>query len=97
MSTEKKLWERKKTELIDAYGRTIDYLRLSITDRCNLHCLYCRPGDSYVESNAKTAADSRGDWAAALSVEEILRLCRVFASLGLHRVRSLGCAPEPWS
>lgn len=31
------------TKLLDPYGRTIDYLRISITDRCNLDCLYCTP------------------------------------------------------
>ena len=93
MSTEKKQREGKKAELIDAYGRTMDYLRLSITDRCNLHCLYCRPGDPYVESNAKTAGDSRRDWVAALSVEEILRLCRIFAQLGIATIKVTGGEP----
>ena len=29
--------------MIDRFGRTIDYLRISVTDRCNLHCVYCMP------------------------------------------------------
>jgi cyclic pyranopterin phosphate synthase len=43
----------KKPKLIDAYARSIDYLRISVTDRCNLRCVYCMPpeGIDLIESN----------------------------------------------
>ena len=67
----------------DGQGRQIDYLRISVTDRCNLRCVYCMPPDGV-------------EWIPhdqILSYEEILRLCRVFADLGLHRVRLTGGEP----
>ncbi|POZ61333.1 GTP 3',8-cyclase MoaA, partial [Chromobacterium alticapitis] len=69
--------------LIDSHGRRIAYLRLSVTDRCDLRCRYCRPaGDkSYVE---------RADW---LSFAEIRRLVGLFAAMGVGRVRLTGGEP----
>ena len=69
--------------LIDLQGRVIDYLRVSVTDRCNYGCVYCIPGDGveHVE---------RAD---VLSFEEIAALVRVFASLGVRRVRLTGGEP----
>lgn len=67
----------------DGQGRQIDYLRISVTDRCNLRCVYCMPAQGV-------------EWIPhdqILSYEEILRLCRVFAGLGLHRVRLTGGEP----
>lgn len=71
------------TRLIDRFGRCIEYLRLSVTDRCNLRCTYCLPGDfdGYLEA---------GHW---LSFEEIERLVRLFAEMGLRRVRLTGGEP----
>ena len=67
----------------DGQGRVIDYLRVSVTDRCNLRCVYCMPpeGVEWIP---------HGD---ILSYEQILRLCRVFAGLGLRRVRLTGGEP----
>ncbi|MEN3031989.1 GTP 3',8-cyclase MoaA [Chromobacterium amazonense] len=69
--------------LIDRHGRRIDYLRLSVTDRCDLRCRYCRPaGDaSYAE---------RADW---LSFAEIRRVVSLFAVMGVGRVRLTGGEP----
>lgn len=69
--------------LIDSHGRRIDYLRLSVTDRCDLRCRYCRPADdkSYAE---------RADW---LSFAEIRRLVGLFAAMGVGRVRLTGGEP----
>jgi cyclic pyranopterin phosphate synthase len=67
----------------DAFGRVVDYLRISITDRCNERCLYCMP-EGY-----------RG-WAQRpdhLTTEEILRLARVAASLGFRKFRLTGGEP----
>ncbi|AEF85852.1 molybdenum cofactor biosynthesis protein A [Treponema primitia ZAS-2] len=69
--------------MIDRYGRTIDYLRISITDRCNLRCLYCMPAEGV-------------DWkphGEILSFEEILRLCTVMAGIGIRKVKITGGEP----
>ena len=69
--------------MIDRCQRTIDYIRISVTDRCNLRCVYCMPEDGvqWVPHNA------------VLSYEEILRLCRVFAGLGLSKIKLTGGEP----
>ncbi len=67
--------------LQDQYARTISYLRLSITDRCNLRCLYCMP-----PSALTTHAD-------LLSFEEMLRIVRVAVSMGMNKLRLTGGEP----
>ena len=67
----------------DGFGRTIEYLRISVTDRCNLRCVYCMPEQG-------TAPLSHAD---ILSYEQIARLVRVFASLGVRKVRLTGGEP----
>ena len=57
--------------MIDSYGRNIDYLRISITDRCNLRCRYCMP-EAGVEPLAHTDI---------LRLEEVLSLCESFTAL----------------
>ncbi|HSM92014.1 MAG TPA: GTP 3',8-cyclase MoaA [Anaeromyxobacteraceae bacterium] len=66
--------------LTDGQGRTISYLRLSLTDRCNLRCGYC-------------AAHADRPAAEPLRREEIRRLARIFARLGVRRVRLTGGEP----
>lgn len=69
--------------LVDRYGRTIEYLRLSVTDRCDLRCAYCIPeGFKDFEEPAH--------W---LTFEEVERLLGVFARMGLKRVRLTGGEP----
>jgi cyclic pyranopterin phosphate synthase len=69
--------------LIDRFGRRIEYLRLSVTDRCDLRCVYCIPeGFKDFEEPA--------DW---LSFDELERLLGLFAGLGLKRVRFTGGEP----
>ena len=69
--------------LQDAFGRRIEYLRLSVTDRCDLRCAYCMPeGFSDYQEPAR--------W---LSFDEIERLLSVFARLGLKRIRLTGGEP----
>lgn len=58
--------------MIDACGRNINYIRISITDRCNLRCVYCMPEHGVPEFTH----------AQILTYEEILRLVRLMAELG---------------
>jgi cyclic pyranopterin phosphate synthase len=69
--------------MIDPFGRVIDYLRVSITDRCNLRCIYCMGGEE-VEWKPRDSM---------LSFEETLRLCRVMAGLGVRAVKVTGGEP----
>ena len=71
------------TELIDRYHRCIDYLRVSITDRCNLRCIYCMPLGG---ANKLAHQD-------ILSYEELLRLIRVALNMGISKVRLTGGEP----
>ena len=66
--------------MIDRCGRNIDYLRISVTDRCNLRCIYCMPeeGVQHVERSL------------ILQEEEILRICRVMAELGIRKIKLPG-------
>lgn len=68
--------------LHDAHGRTVSYLRLSLTDRCNLRCLYCRSG-------AETFIPHSG----VLRYEELLELVDLAVELGITKVRITGGEP----
>jgi cyclic pyranopterin phosphate synthase len=68
------------TLLRDKFGRTITDLRVSITDRCNYKCVYCRTG-------------SEGAQFAELAMQDYLRMIRVFVSLGIEKVRLTGGEP----
>ena len=68
---------------MDAHGRIIDYLRISITDRCNERCLYCMP-EGY------KGWESTRDH---LTAEEIIRVVRVAAGIGFRRFRLTGGEP----
>ncbi|MEA2449128.1 MAG: 3,8-cyclase [Thermoleophilaceae bacterium] len=70
-------------QLTDGHGRRINDLRVSVTDRCNFRCQYCMPADGLPWL----------DRSALLSFEEIERLVRVFASLGVTDVRLTGGEP----
>src|SRR5512145_2817792 len=67
----------------DSFGRTVDYLRLSITDRCNLRCVYCMPPEGIP---LKPVSE-------ILTYDELLRIARVAASLGVRKVRVTGGEP----
>lgn len=69
--------------LQDRFGRTIEYLRLSVTDRCDLRCTYCIP-------TGFKGFEEPADW---LSFDEIERLLGAFARLGTRRVRLTGGEP----
>ncbi|HUA64894.1 MAG TPA: GTP 3',8-cyclase MoaA [Alphaproteobacteria bacterium] len=68
---------------MDAYGRKIDYLRISITDRCNERCLYCMP-EGY--KGWETTRDH-------LTADEIIRAARVAAEIGFRKFRLTGGEP----
>jgi cyclic pyranopterin phosphate synthase len=70
--------------LVDRQRRALQYLRISVTDRCNYRCTYCIPDD------AGLAHAPRAD---VLSFEEIVALARVFVSLGVRRLRLTGGEP----
>ncbi|MFH1562030.1 MAG: GTP 3',8-cyclase MoaA [Nitrospirota bacterium] len=65
----------------DNYGRTIDYLRVSIIDWCNLHCIYCQP-----EMQKRTHYE-------ILSYEEIIRIVRLAVQSGIKKIRITGGEP----
>ena len=68
--------------MIDATGRVVDYMRVSITDRCNLRCRYCMPdGIEQVEM------------AQILTYEEIKRVCTLAAGLGIRKIKITGGEP----
>jgi cyclic pyranopterin phosphate synthase len=69
--------------LIDRFGRHIEYLRLSVTDRCDLRCAYCIP-------EGFKGFEEPEQW---LTFDEIERLLGLFASLGMKRVRLTGGEP----
>jgi GTP 3',8-cyclase len=70
-------------ELFDPHGRRINYLRLSVTDRCNLRCRYCMPPEGVEKV-------SHSD---ILSYEELLRIAEAAVSLGIEKVRVTGGEP----
>jgi GTP 3',8-cyclase len=69
--------------LTDRFGRRIEYLRLSVTDRCDLRCAYCMPSDF-------SGYEEPAHW---LNFAEIERLVGLFARFGLRRVRLTGGEP----
>ncbi|MBI5387251.1 MAG: GTP 3',8-cyclase MoaA [Verrucomicrobia bacterium] len=68
---------------MDSFGRTVDYLRISVTDRCNERCLYCMP-EGYKGWERKPDH---------LTAEEIIRVARVAAGLGFRKFRLTGGEP----
>ena len=67
----------------DQYGRRIDYMRVSVTDRCNLRCVYCMPGEGF----------SFLPHEDILSFEEIERVCRIGVRLGITKIKLTGGEP----
>ncbi|MBQ6585740.1 MAG: radical SAM protein, partial [Coriobacteriales bacterium] len=67
----------------DHYGRSIEYLRISLTDRCNLRCIYCMPPEG-------VKAMSHDE---ILRVEEIVRAVRIAADMGVKHIRLTGGEP----
>jgi len=68
--------------LTDSFGRRLDYLRISLTERCDLRCVYCRPRD-----------DASPVGADVLSAEEVIAISRAALRLGVRRIRLTGGEP----
>ncbi|WP_068082119.1 GTP 3',8-cyclase MoaA [Polycladidibacter stylochi] len=68
--------------LVDAFGRTINYLRVSVTDRCDFRCVYC------MAENMSFLPKSE-----VLTLEELDRLCTAFIEKGVHKLRLTGGEP----
>ena len=93
--------------LVDSHGRVLRDLRVSITDRCNFRCLYCLPeteeaADFYRNRFATAGTDSpvgtpiQRQWkpeSKILTYEEISRVVRIFAELGIRKLRLTGGEP----
>jgi len=71
------------SRLKDSFGRVIDDLRISLTDRCNFRCIYCMPAEGLAWLPKREI----------LSFEEILRLARIFTDLGIRTIRLTGGEP----
>jgi cyclic pyranopterin phosphate synthase len=67
----------------DSYGRNINYLRISVTDRCNLRCIYCMPEEGI------TSLDHED----ILRFEDTLKIVKVASTLGINKVRYTGGEP----
>ncbi len=67
---------------LDRFGRDIHYLRISLTDRCNLRCVYCMPEDMQFRPRKELMQD-----------DELLHLVRLFTELGFHKFRLTGGEP----
>lgn len=70
-------------ELIDTYGRRINYLRLSVTDRCNLRCSYCMPAEGVAKL----------EHCDLLSYEELFRVASACVGQGIEKIRVTGGEP----
>jgi len=69
--------------LIDRYNRRINYLRISLTDRCNLRCIYCMPPEGERKLRHKDI----------LRYEELLRIARIAIKMGINKIRLTGGEP----
>ena len=81
--SDRALQEGDVEKMRDAYGREITYLRLSVTERCNLRCRYCMP-EGGIEKKPREAM---------LTEDEMVRAVEAAASLGIHKLRLTGGEP----
>ena len=66
----------------DQFGREVSYLRLSVTDNCNLRCVYCMPQDTRNEPEDNN-----------LTIDEYFRAVKIFSKLGIKKIRITGGEP----
>lgn len=69
--------------MIDQFGRNINYLRVSLTDRCNLRCKYCMPAEGIFKLRHEDI----------LSFEEVMKIVKAAASIGINKIRYTGGEP----
>lgn len=69
--------------MTDTFGRVIDYIRISVTDRCNLRCVYCMPEEGVCLNRQQDL----------LRFGELERLCRIFAAQGIKKIKITGGEP----
>ena len=88
--------------LVDGFGRVARKLRLSVTDRCNMQCIYCMPRDEQGNNKTESRSDNNSSsaigkrWFAkdeVLSYEEFLRISHIMAQLGIEKIRITGGEP----
>ncbi|GAH95335.1 unnamed protein product, partial [marine sediment metagenome] len=71
------------SQLVDSFGRKITYLRVSITDRCNYRCIYCKPEEQFTFIPHEEI----------LRYEEIIEIIQEAVNLGINKVRITGGEP----
>ena len=76
--------------MIDGFGRRIDYLRISVTDWCNLRCVYCMPEE---KGGGTLAERPEGQEERELESGEILALVRLLAGMGIEKIKLTGGEP----
>lgn len=74
--------EPTSPQLVDRFGRRVDYVRISVTDRCDFRCVYCMAEDMTFAPRAEV-----------LSLEEIYQIARTFTELGVKKIRLTGGEP----
>ena len=74
--------ETPKNKLIDSFGRHVNYVRISVTDRCDFRCVYCMSEDMEFVPRARV-----------LTLEEIAQVAGAFVELGVERIRLTGGEP----
>ena len=70
------------SRLIDRFGRQINYLRISVTDRCDFRCVYCMAEDMQFVPRSQL-----------LTLEEVVRIGKTFVELGVNKIRITGGEP----
>jgi molybdenum cofactor biosynthesis enzyme MoaA len=73
----------KENLLIDKYGRQLNYLRLSVTDRCNFRCYYCMPEEGIDFARREDL----------MTFDEMLSISTIFCNLGIEKIRITGGEP----
>ncbi len=71
-----------REQLIDRFGRVVDYVRISVTDRCDFRCVYCMEPDTQFVPRAQV-----------LTLEELALVAQAFVELGVHKIRITGGEP----
>ncbi|MFT5858370.1 MAG: molybdenum cofactor biosynthesis protein A [Flavobacteriaceae bacterium] len=74
---------QKETTIKDGFGRVHDYLRISLTERCNLRCFYCMPEEGV----------QLRDKAEFMTAEELVEIAKTFVALGVRKIRLTGGEP----